>query len=122
MRRRAPRPPSTNCCGTEMAARPASLDAVELARALIRRPSVTPDDAGALDVLAEQLAALGFSCHRLRFEQAGTPAIDNLYARIGTNGRNFCFAGPTEGVPVGRGASWGVEPLRAELPRRKLYG
>ena len=105
-----------------MASRPASLDPVELARALIRCPSVTPEDAGALDVLATQLEALGFTCHRLRFEQAGTPAIDNLYARIGTAGRNFCFAGHTDVVPVGRAESWSVDPFGAELLGDTLYG
>jgi succinyl-diaminopimelate desuccinylase len=105
-----------------MASRPASLDPVELARALIRCPSVTPADAGALDVLAERLDSLGFTCHRLRFEQAGTPAIDNLYARIGKKGRNFCFAGHTDVVPVGRRESWSVDPFGGELIGDRLYG
>src|SRR6266478_3402132 len=105
-----------------MTGRPASLDPVELARALIRCPSVTPADAGALDVLSERLQSLGFACHRLRFEQAGTPAIDNLYARIGKSGRNFCFAGHTDVVPVGRRDSWSVDPFGAELVGDRLYG
>jgi succinyl-diaminopimelate desuccinylase len=105
-----------------MSGRPASLDPVELARALIRCPSVTPADAGALDVLSERLQSLGFTCHRLRFEQAGTPAIDNLYARIGKGGRNFCFAGHTDVVPVGRRDSWSVDPFGAELVDGRLYG
>ena len=105
-----------------MSVRAASVDAVELARALIRCPSVTPDDAGALDVLAERLESLGFTCHRLRFEQAGTPAIDNLYARIGEAGRNFCFAGHTDVVPIGRRESWSVDPFGAEILSERLYG
>jgi acetylornithine deacetylase/succinyl-diaminopimelate desuccinylase-like protein len=56
------------------------MEALDLARALIRRPSVTPADAGALDVLEAVLKELGFSCHRLRFGE-----IDNLYARLGVS-------------------------------------
>ncbi len=72
----------------------AVIDPIALAQALIRRPSVTPEDAGALDVLANALSPLGFECHRLRF---GT--VDNLYARIGSAAPNFCFAGHTDVVP-----------------------
>src|SRR5271167_1332790 len=76
-------------------------DPVALAQALIRRPSVTPDDAGVLGVLEAVLKPLGFACHRLRFEAPGTAPIDNLYARIGTAEPNFCFAGQTDVVPPG---------------------
>ena len=83
-RRPAPRPRSTNCCATELAANEPPVDPVELTRALIRCPSVTPADAGALDVLQSRLEALGFACHRLPFSAPGTPDVDNLYARIGS--------------------------------------
>ena len=62
-------------------------DPVALSQALIRCPSVTPADDGALAVLEAALKPLGFACHRLRFEEAGTAPVDNLYARIGTQGR-----------------------------------
>ncbi|MBT4219653.1 MAG: succinyl-diaminopimelate desuccinylase, partial [Rhodospirillaceae bacterium] len=63
------------------------LDPVELSQSLIRCPSVTPADEGALGVLEEALSGVGFTCHRLPFSEAGTPDVDNLYARIGTKGR-----------------------------------
>ena len=81
-----------------------SLDPVALAQALIRCPSVTPEDAGALDVLEAALKPLGFACHRLCFEEAGSAPIENLYARIGTSAPHFCFAGHTDVVPPGDGA------------------
>ena len=65
------------------------IDALALTQALIRCPSVTPADAGALAVLEEALKPLGFECHRLRFEQAGTAPIENLYARIGKGAPHF---------------------------------
>ncbi|HEV2675801.1 MAG TPA: succinyl-diaminopimelate desuccinylase [Aliidongia sp.] len=89
----------------------AALDPVGLAADLIRRPSVTPADAGALDVLAGALETVGFTCTRLPFTEAGTPDIANLFARIGTGGRHFCFAGHTDVVPAGDAASWSVDPF-----------
>jgi len=99
-----------------------AIDPVELARDLIRCPSVTPDDAGALDLLEARLKDLGFACHRLKFQTAGEPEIDNLYARLGTAGRNFCFAGHTDVVPVGRREGWTVDPFAAEIHDGWLYG
>ncbi|MGQ3032367.1 MAG: M20/M25/M40 family metallo-hydrolase, partial [Ferrovibrionaceae bacterium] len=98
------------------------IDPVELARDLIRCPSVTPADAGALDVLQARLEGLGFACHRLKFQTPGEPEIDNLYARLGGAGRNFCFAGHTDVVPVGRREGWTVEPVAAEIHDGGLYG
>lgn len=91
-----------------------------LAQALIRCPSVTPDDAGALDVLESALTALGFTCHRLRFEEVGTDPVDNLYARLGTGGPNLCYAGHTDVVPVGTG--WTVDPFSADVIDGHLFG
>lgn len=96
------------------------LDPLGLAQDLIRRPSVTPEDAGALAVLEEALTALGFTCHRLRFSDTDTPDIDNLYARLGTQGPNLCFAGHTDVVPPGDG--WTVDPFGAEVRDGVLYG
>lgn len=88
---------------------------VELTRALIRCPSVTPAEGGALDLLQRVLADLGFACHRPRFSEPGTEKVDNLYARLGTEAPNFCYAGHTDVVPVGDTRSWSVDPFAAEL-------
>lgn len=98
----------------------AALDAVALAQDMIRCPSVTPADAGALDVLEAALKKLGFTCYRLRFEQAGTAPVDNLYARLGSEAPHFCFAGHTDVVPVGDG--WGHDPFAARIADGMLYG
>ncbi len=95
---------------------------LELARALIRCPSVTPEDAGALGVLQGALEKLGFTCERLSFSTPGMPDIDNLYARIGTSAPHFCFAGHTDVVPVGDRAGWAHDPFGAEVEDGVLYG
>jgi len=97
-------------------------DPIDLSQRLIRCASVTPDDAGALDVLAEALGELGFTCHRLPFFEPGTPDVDNLYARIGTAGPNFCFAGHTDVVPVGNADDWSGDPFAGEIRDDRLYG
>ncbi|HEX2114410.1 MAG TPA: succinyl-diaminopimelate desuccinylase [Alphaproteobacteria bacterium] len=99
-----------------------SLDPIALTQDLIRCPSVTPADAGALDVLRGAVEPIGFACHRLRFSADGTPDIDNLYARLGTGGRNFCFAGHTDVVPPGNPAGWTVDPFKAEIIDGHVYG
>ena len=97
--------------------------ALGLAQALIRCPSVTPHDAGALDVVQQALSGLGFTCHRLAFgAAAGRPVIDNLYARLGSLAPNFCFAGHTDVVPAGDGAGWSVDPFAATIVDGRLYG
>ncbi|MHA1599173.1 MAG: succinyl-diaminopimelate desuccinylase [Alphaproteobacteria bacterium] len=98
------------------------LDPVELSQALIRCPSVTPADEGALGVLEDALSPLGFTCHRLPFSEAGTPDVDNLYARIGTAGRNFCFAGHTDVVPIGNRDDWSIDPFGGQIREADLYG
>ncbi|MQA67440.1 MAG: succinyl-diaminopimelate desuccinylase [Alphaproteobacteria bacterium] len=95
---------------------------LDLARRLIRCPSVTPKDEGALDVLQEALKSLGFTCTRLPFSQDGTATVDNLYARLGTAEPNFCYAGHTDVVPVGDPANWTVDPFAAEVIDGVLYG
>ena len=99
-----------------------SIDPVALARQLIRRPSVTPEDAGALDVLCAPLHDLGFDCHRLRFEAPGTAPVDNLYARLGADAPNLCFAGHTDVVPVGDRQAWTRDPFGAEVIDDVLHG
>ncbi|MCF3627591.1 succinyl-diaminopimelate desuccinylase [Thalassospiraceae bacterium LMO-SO8] len=99
-----------------------STDVIELSEALIRCPSVTPAEGGALDLLQTRLEALGFTCHRLPFTQDGTPDVDNLYARIGTDAPNFCFAGHTDVVPPGDAAGWASDPFKPEIRDGRLYG
>jgi succinyl-diaminopimelate desuccinylase len=94
-----------------------TLDAIELTRELIRRPSVTPADAGAMDVLEAALAGLGFVCRRMKFGE-----IENLYARYGTARPNLCFAGHTDVVPVGDAAAWSQEAFAAAIVDDVLIG
>jgi succinyl-diaminopimelate desuccinylase len=98
------------------------MDAVELAQRLIRAPSVTPADAGAIPLLQIVLEGMGFSCRTVTFEEPGTEPILNLYARIGTSGRNFCFAGHTDVVPPGNRQSWSLDPFAATVKDGALYG
>ncbi len=99
-----------------------ALDPVALAAALIQKPSVTPADAGAIPLLAQTLEGLGFACHPIEFTEAGTAPILNLYARRGTTGRNFCFAGHTDVVPPGDPKSWSIDPFGGEVTGGALYG
>jgi succinyl-diaminopimelate desuccinylase len=99
-----------------------AIDPVELSRALIRCPSVTPADAGALAVMQQALEPFGFACERMRFQEEGTPPVDNLYARLGDRPPNFCFAGHTDVVPPGDAAAWTVGPFTAEIRDGRLYG
>ncbi len=93
------------------------IDPVALTRDLIRRPSVTPADAGAMDVLERVLTSLGFHCRRMPFE-----GIENLYARRGTAAPNLCFAGHTDVVPTGAFEAWSSGPFEAEVRDGVLYG
>jgi succinyl-diaminopimelate desuccinylase len=93
------------------------IDPVELTRDLIRRPSVTPADEGAMDVLQRALTSLGFHCRRMKFEN-----IENLYARRGTASPNLCFAGHTDVVPTGSEQAWSSGPFEAEVKDGVLYG
>ena len=96
-------------------------DPVELAQALIRCPSVTPAEAGALDLLEDQLRPLGFVCRRYAFGD-GDDRVENLYARRGTKAPNFCFAGHTDVVPVGDVAKWDNAPFSGEIKNGELWG
>jgi succinyl-diaminopimelate desuccinylase len=96
--------------------------AVALTRELIKKPSVTPADAGALDILETRLRAAGFATHRLPFSQAGTPDIDNLYARIGESAPFLLFAGHTDVVPPGDRAKWRVDPFAGEIVDGEIFG
>jgi succinyl-diaminopimelate desuccinylase len=112
----------------------AAIDVIELTRSLVRCESVTPREAGALQLLERMLTPIGFRCERMDFSQAGTDDVANLYARIGEdpstslragkngNGRHFCFAGHSDVVPVGDLSSWTIGPFSAELSAGYLFG
>lgn len=95
----------------------ALIDPIALAQDLIRRPSVTPADAGAMDIVQEALESLGFNCRRMRFGE-----IENLYARYGTASPNLCFAGHTDVVPVGDAAAWSRDPFEGAVRDGVLVG
>ncbi|HEC01787.1 MAG TPA: succinyl-diaminopimelate desuccinylase [Sphingomonadales bacterium] len=97
------------------------VDALQLTRDLIRCPSVTPQDAGALDVVQGALDGLGFTCYRLPFGE-GADRVDNLYARLGTASPNFCFAGHTDVVPAGEQNHWQDDPFGAEIRDGAIFG
>ena len=100
----------------------AVLDPVELAARLIRRPSVTPKDEGALDIVAATLEELGFACHRVVFAEGGGEPISNLYARRGDGPPNLCFAGHTDVVPVGAREAWSFDPFAGAMRDGELCG
>jgi succinyl-diaminopimelate desuccinylase len=93
------------------------VDPIALAQDLIRRPSVTPADAGAMGALREVLEALGFACRPMPFGE-----IENLYARLGEAGPNLCFAGHTDVVPPGDVESWSSPPFAAAIEDGVLTG
>jgi succinyl-diaminopimelate desuccinylase len=92
------------------------IDPLPLAQSLIRCASVTPADAGAQDALTDMLGRLGFNVHRLRYGE-----IENIFARLGTEGPHLCFAGHTDVVPVGA-ADWRTDPFGGEVRDGVLYG
>ena len=97
-------------------------DALGLAQALIRCPSVTPEEGGALDLLARLLGEAGFAVERPIFSEAGTPDIQNLYARLGTQAPCLVFAGHTDVVPPGEAARWRHAPFGGAVADGMLYG
>jgi len=97
-------------------------DALSIARDLLRCPSVTPADAGALGVLETLLKGAGFEVHRVTFSEPGATDIDNLYARIGTSGPHITFAGHTDVVPAGDEAQWTRGAFAGEVAEGQLYG
>ncbi len=99
-----------------------STDALSIARDLLRCPSVTPADAGALGVLENILNSAGFDVHRVTFSEPGAADIDNLYARIGAEGPHITFAGHTDVVPPGDEAAWTCGAFSGEVKDGFLYG
>ena len=98
------------------------IDPIALTQALVRCPSVTPADDGALDVVQTALDGLGFTCWRLPFEQEGHARIDNLFARRGGDGPHLCFAGHTDVVPPGDPADWRFGPFSGQIADDAVWG
>ena len=97
-------------------------DPVSNLQALIRCPSVTPAEGGALSALQAMVEPLGFVVSRVMATDVNTPDIENLYARLGTEGPHLMFAGHTDVVPVGDSAAWTHPPFAAEIANGELYG
>ena len=97
-------------------------DALTIARDLLRCPSVTPADAGALGVLDDVLKTAGFETHRVTFSEPGAADIDNLYARIGTEKPHITFAGHTDVVPPGDDTKWTHGAFAGDVANGFLYG
>ena len=94
---------------------------LELTKALISRPSITPDDKGCQPLLNERLSPIGFHAERLTFGE-GKDAVDNLWLRKGSEAPLFCFAGHTDVVPTGPVDAWDSDPFEAVERNGKLYG
>ncbi|MBI1201985.1 MAG: succinyl-diaminopimelate desuccinylase [Rhodopseudomonas sp.] len=97
-------------------------DPLALARDLLRCPSVTPAEGGALSFMETTLKAAGFTVHRMTFSEPGEADVENLYARIGTQGPNLVFAGHTDVVPPGDETAWKHPPFASEVSNGQLYG
>ena len=97
-------------------------DPIEIARDLLRCPSVTPAEGGALAFLEKVLTAAGFTVHRMTFHEPGAEDVENLYARIGTEGPHLMFAGHTDVVPPGDEAAWTHPPFAGAVDNGLLYG
>ena len=90
---------------------------LKLAKELIRKPSITPEDAGAINLLAKNLRSLGFNCKLVNFKN-----IKNLYAKLGKSSPNFCYAGHTDVVPPGNISDWSINPFKPVVKNNKLIG
>jgi succinyl-diaminopimelate desuccinylase len=100
----------------------ANIDELKLAKDLIKFPSITPRDAGAINFLSKQLKALGFNCKILEFKDKKSKPIKNLYARIGKKNPNLCYAGHTDVVPPGNVNDWTVDPFKPSIKKDHLIG
>ena len=98
------------------------IDELKLAKELIRYPSITPTDAGAINFLSKKLKSLGFKCKVLEFKDKTSKPIKNLYARLGTKQPNLCYAGHTDVVPPGDLNDWTVNPFRPSVKNKHLIG
>ena len=99
-----------------------TINELQLAKELIRYPSITPIDAGVMKYLEKQLRKLGFKTKILEFKEKNTKPVKNLYARLGTKGPNFCYAGHLDVVPAGNIKDWTVNPFRPSIKKGHLIG
>ncbi len=99
-----------------------NFDPICLTQSLVKCPSITPEDAGALDIVQEHLSYLGFKCTRLPFSDKNSYDVDNLFATFGVDGKHLAFAGHTDVVPPGNEKSWKFPPFSAKIENNKLYG
>lgn len=97
-------------------------DPLDIAQALIRCRSVTPAEGGALDYLGTLLGRAGFEIHRQQFASPNMPAIDNLFAKIGSGRPHLVFAGHTDVVPPGVESRWSHPPFAGDVVGGKVYG
>ena len=99
-----------------------TINELQLAKELIRYPSVTPIDAGVMKFLEKKLKKLGFKTKILEFKEKNSKSVKNLYARLGSNGPNFCYAGHLDVVPAGNLKDWTVNPFRPSIKKGHLIG
>ena len=99
-----------------------TLNELKLAKELIRFPSITPVDAGVMKFLEKKLKKLGFKTKILEFKEKNTKPVKNLYARLGSKGPNFCYAGHLDVVPAGNLRDWTVNPFRPSIKKGHLIG
>ena len=97
------------------------INAVELTTKLIRCESITPNSAGAIELLISYLEPLGFKCEKISFGE-GIEKVENLYARLGTKDPNICFAGHVDVVPTGDIEKWSINPFGGEIKEGKIWG
>ena len=95
---------------------------LKLAKELIKFPSITPVDAGVMKFLEKRLKKLGFKTKILEFKEKGYEPVKNLYARLGTKGQNFMFAGHVDIVPPGNIKDWTINPFRPSVKKGYLIG
>ncbi len=98
------------------------IDEIKLSKELIRFPSITPIDAGAISFLSKKLKSLGFKCKILEFKDKKNKPIKNLYARLGTHQPNICYAGHTDVVPPGNYKDWSINPFKPIIKNNHLIG
>ncbi len=98
------------------------INELQLSKELIRFPSITPIDAGAINFLSKKLKSLGFNCKILEFKDKKSEPIKNLYARLGAKQPNICFAGHTDVVPPGNYKDWTANPFTPIIKNNYLIG
>ena len=99
-----------------------TINELQLAKELIRFPSITPTDAGVMGHLEKKLKSLGFKTKVLTFAEKNTKPVKNLYARLGTKSPNLCFAGHLDVVPPGNINDWTIKPFKPAIKKGHLIG